>query len=193
MRLFSRRCDFWQLPYAAATEGIPLRERLELEAHAAACSDCADALRNARAVDVAVRGAFDPLRQRRVMLAPGRVRLAVGAVAPQGQRPLERQTWLRIPTFFGRLAEVSVMLGVTLFVVGGSFAEPHAVPQQPQSVIQEYFRSRPSDDDVIEYFRWLQLRSTPPAAAREAVRLPAGGLYDVEPAEIVTSRTATPH
>jgi anti-sigma factor RsiW len=189
MKLFSRGCDFWQLPYAAAAEGLPPSERLDLEAHAAVCPECADALRNARAVDVAVRGAFSTLRQRRALLAPGRVRLAVG---PRGPRPVERQTWLRVPAFFGRLAEVSVMLGVTLFVVGGSFEEPRAVPQEPQSVIQEYFRSRPTDDDVIEYFRWLQLRGKAPAATRDVVRLPAGGLYDVEPAEIVTSRTATP-
>lgn len=186
MRLFARRCEYRDLPYAAAAEGLPLLDRLALEQHAARCAECSDAIRNARAVDTALRVGFSRLRDRRAMLAPGRVRLALGP------KPVERHPWLRVPALFGRLAEVSVMVGVTLFVVGGSFGEPRTVTPQPRSVIETYFESRPPGDDVIDYFRWLRLHPQPAPVVRDAVRLPAGGLYDVEPLEITTSRTATP-
>jgi anti-sigma factor RsiW len=171
MRLFSHGCDSWQLPYAAAAGGLSPSERLALEAHAAACPECADALRNVRAVDGAVRRAYGPLRERRVMLAPGRVRLAL---AHAGPRSVERRTWLRAPAFFGRLAEVSVMLGVTIFVVGGSLAEPSVVPQQPPSVIEEYFRSRPA------------------AEAGDALRRSPRSPLEAEPVDLDTTRTVTP-
>jgi hypothetical protein len=187
MRLFSRGCETWQLPYAAAVDGLPLRERFDLEAHAATCPECADALRNAGAVNSALETAFAPLRESRAMLAPGRVRLALGP------RPI-RRAWLRAPAFFGRLAEVSVMIGVTMFAVTGTFENPQqTIAPEPRSVIEEYFRSQPPPtDDLIDYFRWLRLHPAPSENRRDVVHYPVGGRFDIEPAEIVTNRTSTP-
>ncbi len=187
MRLFARGCGRSQIPYIAVAEGLPIRDRLDLEAHAATCAECAEALRGAHSVDHALRGAFAPLRERRAMLAPGRVRLALGSTR------LDRSTWFRLPAFFGRLAEVSVMVGVTLFVIGGSFEVPRqTVAPQPRSVIESYFRTLPPSDEAIDYFRWLRLQAPPSVDTRDAVRLPVGGRYDVDQHEVVATRAAAP-
>ncbi|TMC78453.1 MAG: hypothetical protein E6J15_02570, partial [Chloroflexi bacterium] len=108
---------------------------MALETHAMTCSECADALRNGRPVDTALRGAFASLRERRTIIAPGRVRLAVGLTTATPSR------WLLAPRFFGRLTEVSVMLAVTVFAVGSSL-EPSTRPSS--SLAPPYIRSRSS-------------------------------------------------
>jgi hypothetical protein len=185
MKLFWRGCESWQLPYAAASDGLSARERMDLEQHAATCAECADALRNAGAVDTMLRTAYASFQERRALLAPGRVRLAV---AP---RPVRRSAWLRAPAFFARVAEVSVMFGVTLFALGGTIEAPQqAVPSPTHSVIQEYFRSQPPTDE-IDYFRWLRLaRPDSAAIVRDPAHLPVGGRFDVEPAEIIKASTS---
>src|SRR5438093_13044591 len=115
MKFFSRGCESREAAYLVDASRLGARERIALEAHAASCAECADALRNGRPVDAALRGAFAPLRERRTIIAPGRVRLAVGPRSAAATNP-----WLRMPRVFGRLAEVSVMVGVTLFAVGSS-------------------------------------------------------------------------
>jgi len=187
MRLFARGCGLSQLPYTATAEDLSIRDRFDLETHAASCPECSDALREAYSVDSALRRAFAPLRERRVMLAPGRVRLALGS------RGVERSTLFRVPRLFGRLAEVSVMVGVTLFVIGGSVEYPQAAaPQEPRSVIHEYFR-RQQPTDEIDYFRWLRLTHADVSkTVIEPVRLPVGGRYDYDPVEFVQVPTASP-
>jgi hypothetical protein len=181
-----RGCPSAQMSYVSATGEMTIRERLDLETHAAACPECADALREARRVDRALRAAFAPLAERRAILAPGRVRMALGPTAPR------RANWLRAPAFFGRLAEVSVAVGIALFAITGTVEEPRSTANPVvHSVIQDYFRSLPPRDD-INYFRWLRLQPAPVAQRADPVRLPVGGRFDVEPDEIVTRSTSTP-
>lgn len=180
MRLFSRGCDSLEAAYLAGAGRLDSRERLVLEEHARSCADCADALRYGRPVDVALRSAFAPLRERRTIIAPGRVRLAVG---PRTSAPTSR--WLRAPRLLGRMAEVSVMVGVTLFAVGTSL-DPSTRPSSitpTHSIVQEYFRSQPPLDD-IDYVRWLRLiKVDAPSAVSDATRLPMGGRFDYDPVE----------
>src|SRR5438045_3445479 len=98
MRLFSRGCESRQAAYLVGADRLGARDRIALEAHAASCADCADALRNSRPVDAALRGAFAPLRERRTIIAPGRVRLAVARRSAAAPNPR-----LHGPRFFGRL------------------------------------------------------------------------------------------
>ena len=183
MKFFSRGCESSESAYLVAADRLGPRERVALETHAASCLDCADALRNSRPVDAALRGAFAPLRERRTIIAPGRVRLAVGPRATAATNP-----WLRAPRFFGRLAEVSVMVGVTLFAVTSSMdfsSRPAPATTSPRSVLQDYFRAQPPLGD-IDYVRWLRLvkvdASSPSVA--DPTRLPAGGRFDYDPIEI---------
>jgi len=187
MKIFARGCGLSQLPYTARAEDLSIRDRFDIEAHAASCPECAAALRDAHSVDAALRSAFGPLRERRAMLAPGRVRLALNSSR------VERSTFVRVPRFFGRLAEVSVMVGVTLFVIGGSVEYPQAVvPQHARSVIQEYFLKQPPTDE-INYFRWLRLNQTEsPKVVSDPVRFPVGGRYDFDLVEPVRAPTASP-
>ena len=187
MRLFPQGCRAVQASYIGAIGELTIRERLDLETHAAACPECADSLHDARRVDRALRAAFAPLAQRRATLAPGRVRVALGPA-----RPPRRAAWQRAPAFFARLAEVSVAVGVALFAITGTVEEPRTTADPlPHSVIQDYFRSLPPRDE-IDYFRWLRLQPAPTAERAYTVRLPVGGRFDVEPAEIVTRSTPTP-
>ena len=186
MNFFGRACSGGRFPYLAATGELSPRERLEFEAHAASCPRCTEALRDGVALDIALRRAYTPLARRRALLAPGRVRVALGP-------PPRRAPFWRMPALVARLAEVSVALGVTMFVLSGSLEEPPAAvrDQAPRSVIQEYFRGVPPTDDV-KYFRWLRLQPAPVARV-EPVRFPAGGRYDVDPVEILALPTSTPH
>jgi hypothetical protein len=184
MRLFSNDCS--RAPEVAVAGDLEAHERLALEAHARVCASCDDDLRGALAVDAALRRAFAPLQSRRTSLAPGRVRLALGP-----RRDASRSFWAA-PALLSRLAKVSVAFGVTLFAITGSIEEPRSVQQAPQSVIGDYFRSRlPASDDVV-YFRWLRLPQASASAPAGTTRLPAGGRYDFEVAEVVTSPSAAP-
>jgi hypothetical protein len=186
MRVIWGGCESRQAAYLASADRLGARERLALEAHARMCVECADALRNGRPVDAALRGAFAPLRERRTMIAPGRVRLAVG---PRAETP---SPWLRFPRFFGRLTEVSVMVAVTFFAVGPSLES--SVPSVPapmtHSVIEDYFRSRPPLDE-IDYVRWLRLLKTD-VSTTIPTRLPMGGRFDGEAPEISQGPGADP-
>lgn len=190
MKVFSRGCDSRQAAYLVAADRLGARERIALETHAASCAGCADALRSARPVDAALRGAFAPLRERRTIIAPGRVRLAVGPRATGATNP-----WLRAPRFFGRLAEVSVMVGVTLFAVGSSLDfSTHAAPSSaaPRSVVQDYFRSQPPVRE-IDYVRWLRLvKPDDSSSVADPTRLPAGGRFDFDPIEIARDPGSSP-
>jgi len=190
MKLFSRGCGSRQAADLAGADRLATRERIELEAHAASCADCADALRNSRPVDVALRGAFAPLRERRTMIAPGRVRLAVGPRSAAATNP-----WLRAPRFFGRLAEVSVMVGVTLFAVGTSLdPSPSSSAITPtQSVVRGSFRALPPLGEV-DYVRWLRLVKADDSStsASDSTRLPMGGRFDYDPVEYAQGPGALP-
>jgi hypothetical protein len=189
MRFFSRGCDSRQAAYLVDASRLGARERMALEAHALTCADCADALRFGRPVDAALRGAFTALRERRTMIAPGRVRLAVGpARAPQAN------PWLHVPRVVGRLAEISVMVGVTLFAVGTSL-EPSTGPsalRSTPSVVQSYFRAQPPVRE-IDYVRWLRLVK-PDASSNlsDPTRLPMGGRFDYDPVEFAQGPGASP-
>jgi hypothetical protein len=189
MKLFSRGCDSRQAAYLAGADRLGARERVALEAHAATCADCADALRNGRTVDVALRGAFASLRERRTIIAPGRVRLAVGPRSAAATNP-----WLRAPRFFGRLAEVSVMVGVTFFAVGSSLGpttQPSSLTSN-RSVVQEYFRAQPPIGE-IEYMRWLRLlKADASTTVSDPTRLPMGGRFDYDPVEFAKGSGVSP-
>jgi len=190
MKLFSRGCESRQAAYLAGADRLGARERIALEAHAASCTECADALRNIRPIDVALRGAFAPLRERRTMIAPGRVRLAVGPRSVAATNP-----WLRAPRFFGRLAEISVMIGVTLFAVGSSL-DPltRLAPSSTatHSVVQDYFRAQPPLGE-IDYVRWLRLLKVDASSAvSDPMRLPMGGRFDYDPVEFAQGPGASP-
>lgn len=187
MRFFARECSSAERITSAIAGGLTAREWSEVETHASSCADCAEALRDAVAVDVALTRAFAPLRSRRTMLAPGRVRMAIGPATRE-----RSSGWLRAPALFARLAEVSVALGVVLFAVTTSVEAPsQAVAPQPRSVIHEYFRSRPPTED-LDYFRWLRLQPATRAGVADPVRLPVGGRFDVEQVETVINPSSTP-
>ena len=181
MKIFARSCESLEAAYLAGALPLDPRERLVLEAHAASCAECADVLRNTRPVDVALRDAFGPLREHRTIIAPGRVRLAVGPTAAPTTSP-----WLRAPRFVGRIAEVSVMVAVTIFAVTTSL-EPSTRPTSiapTHSVVQEYFRSQPPLGD-IDYVRWLRLvKVNVSPLAPDPTRLPMGGRFDYDPVEV---------
>lgn len=188
MKLFTRGCEFRQAAYLVGADRLGARERIALEAHAASCVECADALRNGRPVDLALRRAFTPLRERRTMIAPGRVRLAVGPRSAAAANP-----WLRAPRFFGRLAEVSVMVGVTLFAVGTSLdlSLPSSLTPTP-AVVQGYFRGQPPVGE-IDYVRWLRLvKADASSTVSDSTRLPMGGRFDYEPVELAQGPGASP-
>ena len=144
MRLILGGCKSREAAYLAGTDRLGARDRLALETHAITCVECADALHNGRPLDSALRSAFAPLRERRTIMAPGRVRLAVAPTnAPASP-------WLRAPRIFGRLIEASVMVSVTLFAVGTSLESsiPDAEPLMPtHSVVQDYFRAQPPTNE----------------------------------------------
>jgi anti-sigma factor RsiW len=189
MRLFARGCESRQAAYLVRAAGLGARERMALETHAMTCSECADALRNGRPVDTALRGAFASLRERRTIIAPGRVRLAVGLTRTTPSR------WLLAPRLFGRLTEVSVMLAVTVFAVGSSL-EPSTQPSSltpPYSVVQEYFLHQRPPLDEIDSFRWPRLvRPDVSATVSDAPRLPSGGRFDSDPIEILKTPSGSP-
>jgi anti-sigma factor RsiW len=154
------------------------RERIALEAHAASCAECADALRNGGPVDAALRGAFAPLRERRTIIAPGRVRLAVG---PRSPTP---NPWLLAPRVFGRLTEVSVMLAVTLFAVGSSL-EPSARASPSAAATRSVLQAEPPPGE-LDYLRWVRLvKPHDSPSISDAARLPVGGRFDFDPVEIL--------
>ena len=189
MNLFSRGCELRQDAYLAVAGRLGSDERLAIEAHAATCVDCADALRNIRPVDVALRGAFAPLRERRTIIAPGRVRLAVG---PERLAP---NAWLRAPRYLGRMAEVMVMLGVTLFAVGSTI-EPAAQQQgsaaPAHTIVLDSFYAQPQLAE-IDYLRWLRLvKSNDPNSVTDTARLPMGGRFDADPVEIQKGMGVSP-
>jgi hypothetical protein len=189
MKLFWRGCESREAAYLIGAARLGARERIALEAHAASCAECADALRNGRPVDAALRRAFAPMRERRTVIAPGRVRMAVG---PRSAAPTS--AWLRAPRFFGRLAEVSVMLGVTIFAVGSTLdsSTRESSSITTHSVVQEYFRAQPPIGD-IDYVRWLRLvKADASSTLSDATRLPSGGRFDRDPVEIAKGRGASP-
>ena len=122
--------------------------------------------------------------------AGSRVRLAVGPRATASTNPL-----LRAPRLFGRLAEVSVMVGVTLFAVGASLdpLTPSTSSLAPtQSVVREYFRAQPPLGD-IDYMRWLRLvKADASSTVSDSTRLPMGGRFDYDPVEYARGPGAAP-
>jgi hypothetical protein len=186
MRFISGGCESREAAYLAGTDWLGARDRVALEVHAKTCVECADALRNGRPVDSALRNAFAPLRERRTIIAPGRVRLAV---APRNVPP---SPWLRAPRIFGRLIEASVMVSVTLFAVGTSLSSPPAAqPLTPtHSVVQDYFRAQPPINER-DYLRWLRLLKADESPI-VPTRLPMGGRFDGDPVEFLQGPGASP-
>jgi anti-sigma factor RsiW len=190
MRLIWGGCASRQAAYLLGADRLGARERIALEAHAASCAECADALRNGRPVEVALRRAFAPLRERRTVVAPGRVRMAVG---PRGAGTTNR--WLRAPRLFGRLTEITVMLAVTLFAVGSSLdssARMSTSITPTRSVVQDYFRAQ-SPLGAIDAVRWLRLLEVNVSSTVSgSTRFPAGGRFDYDPVEIAKVSGASP-
>jgi hypothetical protein len=187
MRVSWGACESRQTAYLAGVDRLGARDRAALEAHAATCVECADALRNGQSLDAALRGAFAVLRDRRTIIAPGRVRLAVGP------RNVPASPWLRAPRFFGRLIEASVMVSVTLFAVSSSleFSTQQAPPLTPtHSVVQDYFRAQPPTNER-DYLRWLRLLRADDSPI-VTTRLPMGGRFDGEPVEILQGPGVSP-
>jgi hypothetical protein len=143
------------------------------------CVECADALRQAFKVDVALHRAFAPLRERRAQLAPGRVRLAAGLPPGTGS------TRLRAPAFFARLAEFTVAAGVALFAMTGTLGEFNQTraPQPPEVTREEARPVAPSDVDV-DYLRSRAQAERKARAVEESAGAVAGRSDD-EPVEIV--------
>src|SRR2546428_734455 len=107
MTLMSRSCRIAQDQIVAVLAGsVDPRDRRALDAHAARCYRCADALRDAVATHLALGRAFAPLRAAHTLVAPGRVRLALRP-APASPGPFA--SLFRLAT---RLAEGTVALGV---------------------------------------------------------------------------------
>jgi hypothetical protein len=189
MRLFPRGCESRQAAYLVGADRLGAPERIALEAHAMTCSECADALRNSRPVDIALRGAFASLRERRTIIAPGRVRLAVG---PRSAAP---NRWLPWPRLFGRLSEVSVMLAVTVFAVGSSL-EASTSPTSPlsptPSVLQEYFLHARPPLDEIDLLRWPRLVKPDDSPTASNTRPPVGVRFYSDPVEIVEVSGTSP-
>ena len=187
MRLFWGGCESRQAAYLAGADRLGARERIALEAHTRTCAECADALRNGRPVDAALRGAFAPLRERRTIIAPGRARLAVG---PRNATP---NPWLRAPRFFARLSEVSVVVGVTLFVVGSSLEtgtrQPPSAPAR-HSVLQEYRAQPPLDEIDVRGLRLVKADDSPTVS--DTTRLHMGGRFEGDPVEILKGPGASP-
>jgi hypothetical protein len=191
MRLFSHGCDSRQAAYLVGPDRLGARERIALEAHAGSCAECADALRNGRHVDVALRRAFAPLRERRTVIAPGRVRLAVARRTAAATSP-----WLRVPRLFGRLAEVSVMVSVAIFAVGSNVGPSTHVSSSvttTHSILEEYFRAQPPAGDT-DYVRWLRLvKADASSTSSNPTRLPMGGRFDYDPVEVAKGALGSPH
>jgi hypothetical protein len=191
MRLFSHGCDSREAAYLVGAARLGARERIALEAHAASCAECADALRNGRPVDVALRRAFAPIRERRTVIAPGRVRLAVARRTAEATSP-----WLRLPRLFGRLAEVSVMVSVTIFAVG-SYVSPSTQVSSSvaptHSILQEYFRAQPPAGET-DYVRWLRLVKADASSSTtsDPTRLPMGGRFDYDPVAAAKGAPGSP-
>jgi hypothetical protein len=188
MRFMWGGCESREAAYLAGTDRLGPRERVTLEAHAMTCVECADALRNGTPVDSALRSAFAPLRERRTIIAPGRVRLAV---APRNE---PAGPWLRAPRLFGRLIEASLMVSVTLFAVGTSLESsttqvPSLTPTH--SVVQDYFRAQPPTNDR-DYLRWLRLLKADEYSPTASTRLPMGGRFDADPVEFLKGPGASP-
>ncbi len=163
---------------------LPVAERLDVEEHVFRCVGCADMLRDLAAASIAVDRAFAPLRLATTRVAPGRARLA-------SRRPA-LTSWPRL-ALFGRLAEASLALVVTAFVFVGVVGEGARTPQaSPASVVRDYFSKAPPYDETA-YVRWLRLQPADPYVYRpEAVRFPAGGTFDSDPAPAIVPLPQNP-
>ncbi|TMG41789.1 MAG: zf-HC2 domain-containing protein [Chloroflexi bacterium] len=117
MTLMSRSCRIAQDQIVAVLAGsVDPRDRRALDAHAARCYRCADALRDAVATHVALGRAFAPLRAAHTLVAPGRVRLALRPA------PVSRGPFAPLFGLATRLAEGTVALGVSAFILSSAVA-----------------------------------------------------------------------
>jgi len=87
---------------------------------------------------------------------------------------------------FGRLAEVSVMVGVTLLAVGTSFepsSEPSSSIPTTRTMAQEHVRGQATFDE-IDYLRLVRVvKSSDTATVSAAARLLMDA-FDTDPVEI---------
>ena len=156
MTSLSRSCRVAQDQIVSAVTGsLDPRERLVLEAHASSCYRCGEALRDAVATHVALDRAFAPLRAAHTMVAPGRVRLAVHPVpAPPAGFAL----------LFGaarRLAEATVALGMSAFILSSAVSDRLPAPPEAPSTVEQadtatVHVSRNVDDSQY-FFRWVRI------------------------------------
>ena len=138
--------------------GVALRtlataERLDVELHISACARCARTLRALEVAGAAYDQAFARLRSRRVLIAPGRARLAAATKPRVGFAFLAPSRVLRL-----RLAEAAVAFGVmTLAVVGSGHVEPsRAVPPSPSqaaAVVPAAAAPQPEDSQSMRAMR----------------------------------------
>ena len=155
MTLMSRSCRIAQDQIVAVLAGsVDPRDRRALDAHAARCYRCGDALRDAVATHVALGRAFAPLRAAHTLVAPGRVRLALRP-APASPGPFAPLFGLAT-----RLAEGTVALGVSAFILSSAVAgmapgEPAPAPaEQSDGVAVHVSRSF---DDTQFFYRWVRI------------------------------------
>src|SRR5437667_144492 len=153
MTLMSRSCRIAQDQIVAVLAGsVDPRDRRALDAHAARCYRCADALRDAVATHVALGRAFAPLRAAHTLVAPGRVRLAL--------RPAPASPFAPLFGLATRLAEGTVALGVSAFILSSAVAgmapgEPAPAPaEQSDGVAVHVSRSF---DDTQFFYRWVRI------------------------------------
>ena len=155
MTPLSRSCRVAQDQIVSAVAGsLDPRERLALEAHACRCYRCGEALRDTVATHVALDRAFAPLRAAHTMVAPGRVRLAV---RPAPAHPAG------FAVLFGaarRLAEATVALGMSAFILSSAVTDRVPAPEAPSSVQHAgnatVHVSRNVDDSQY-FFRWVRI------------------------------------
>src|SRR3989442_2862374 len=152
MTLMSRSCRIAQDQIVAVLAGsVDPRDRRALDAHAARCYRCAEALRDAVATHVALGRAFAPLRAAHTLVAPGRVRLAL---RPAPARPGPFAELFGLGT---RPAEATVALGVSAFILSSAVAgmapsEPARPPAGPSDGVAVHL-SRRLDDNQFFYRR----------------------------------------
>ncbi len=142
----------------ALMSDLPRVELLEVEAHAARCRHCADALADLRATAVALSRAYAPLRSATIDLSPDRARLAARA-------PLPAPLAVRVARLTTRVSEIALAAAVTAFAFVGAASvapRPAVVGDEQAPETLQLTRVTTRLDDAT-FARWLRLdRYVPP-------------------------------
>ena len=144
---------------------------------------------------------FAPLRARTTALSPARVRAAVRwSEREEQRRRAVASRWGRIAGI-GRLAELSVGLGVTAFLFAGAGSVPPApqASQSPAVVPAITAQQRVASDDSARFVRWMRTGALGPfEPLQNEIRIRGGDVdrapapAQPEPADELTPRTSVP-